>query len=48
MLHSDGFSLLVGLEKKRHVTDIFLAQPYNHAFPNMFYGSDADIVCILN
>ena len=35
-------------EKKRHVTDIFLAQPYNHALPSMFYGSDVDIVCIMN
>ena len=35
-------------EKKRRVTDIFLEQRYNLAFPSMFDDSDSSAVCILN
>ena len=34
--------------EKRRITDIFLAQRYNLAFPSMFHGSHANVVCILN
>ena len=36
------------LGEKRHVTDIFVAQPYTLAFPSMFYGSDVDTVYIFD
>ena len=36
------------LGEKRHVTDIPVAQPYNLAFPSMFYGSDVDTVYIFH
>ena len=34
--------------EKRRITDIFLAQRYNLAFPSMFHGSHANVVRILN
>ena len=34
--------------EKRRITNIFLVQWYNLAFSSMFYGGDANAVCILD